>query len=180
VADQLVRAASRVALNIAEAEYSNPGNKRARFFTAAGSANESLAALRVAVAWGYFREDEAEGLVRRVLAMHLDDEERALVLGVLFEELLAWTRSLSGSQKLRALCLFDEVYGFIPPSTRKPADQAPTRRPHETSAPSASASCSRHKTRWTSTTARSATPAGASAACKPTPIAPASSKASAA
>jgi len=72
LADQLVRAASSVALNIAEAEYSDPGNKRARFFTAAGSANESLAALRVAVAWGYFAQGEAEaaeGLVRRVLAM---------------------------------------------------------------------------------------------------------------
>jgi four helix bundle protein len=72
LADQLVRAASSVALNIAEAEYSDPGNKRARFFTAAGSANESLAALRVAVAWGYFAQGEAEAaeaLLRRVLAM---------------------------------------------------------------------------------------------------------------
>ena len=72
LADQLVRAASSVALNIAEAEYSDPGNKRARFFTAAGSANETLAALRVAVAWGYFAEgdaDAAEGLLRRVLTM---------------------------------------------------------------------------------------------------------------
>ena len=72
LADQLVRAASSVALNIAEAEYSDAGNKRARFFTAAGSANESLAALRVAVAWGYFAQGDAEAaevLLRRVLAM---------------------------------------------------------------------------------------------------------------
>jgi len=72
LADQLVRAASSVALNIGEAEFSDPGNKRARFFTAAGSANESLAALRVAVAWGYFAEGEAEAaeaLLRRVLAI---------------------------------------------------------------------------------------------------------------
>ena len=72
LADQLVRAASSVALNVAEAEYSDPGNKRARFFTAAGSANESLAALRVAVAWGYFaagEAEEAERLLRRVLGM---------------------------------------------------------------------------------------------------------------
>jgi len=53
LADQLVRAASSVALNIAEGELSDPGNQRARFFTAAGSANETLAALRVAAAWGY-------------------------------------------------------------------------------------------------------------------------------
>ncbi len=72
LADQLVRAASSVALNIAEAEYSDPGNKRARFFTAAGSANEALAALNVAVAWGHFAATDAEaaeGLLRRVLQM---------------------------------------------------------------------------------------------------------------
>jgi len=72
LADQLVRAASSVALNAAEAEYSDPGNKRARLFTAAGSTNEVRAAIRVAVAWGYFDQrvaESAEALVRRVLAM---------------------------------------------------------------------------------------------------------------
>ncbi len=72
LADQLVRAASSVALNIGEADVSDPGNQRARFFTAAGSANESLAALRVAVAWGYIPEaDAVEGsaLLRRIVAM---------------------------------------------------------------------------------------------------------------
>ena len=53
-----------------------------------------------------------------VSVAHLDDEERALVLGVIFEELLAWTRGLSGSQRLRALVLFDEVYGFLRPIPR--------------------------------------------------------------
>ncbi len=70
--DQLVRAASSVALNIAEADMSDPGNQRARFFTAAGSANEFLAALRVAVAWGYLRAEEIETaalLLRRIIAM---------------------------------------------------------------------------------------------------------------
>lgn len=56
---------------------------------------------------------------------HLDDEERALVLGVVLEELLAYTRSLPGSQRLRALCVFDEVYGFMPPHPANP----PTKRP---------------------------------------------------
>jgi four helix bundle protein len=61
-----------VALNIAEGEHSDPGNRRARFYSAAGSANETLAALRVAVAWGYFAEPEAEvaaGMLRRVIGM---------------------------------------------------------------------------------------------------------------
>jgi hypothetical protein len=60
-----------------------------------------------------------------VSVAHLDDEDRALVLGVLLEELLAWTRSLPGSQRLRALCIFDEVYGFLPPHPANP----PTKRP---------------------------------------------------
>ena len=60
-----------------------------------------------------------------VSVAHLDDEERSLVLGVILEELLAWTRSLPGSQRLRALCVFDEVYGFVPPHPANP----PTKRP---------------------------------------------------
>jgi four helix bundle protein len=41
LADQLSRAASSIALNIGEAEFSDPGNRRARLFTAAGSAGET-------------------------------------------------------------------------------------------------------------------------------------------
>ncbi|HEY6728582.1 MAG TPA: four helix bundle protein [Polyangiaceae bacterium] len=72
LADQLMRAATSVALNIAEGDVSEAGNQRSRFFTAAGSANESLAALRVAIAWGYLGADEAGDaaqLLGRVLAM---------------------------------------------------------------------------------------------------------------
>ncbi len=60
-----------------------------------------------------------------VSVAHLDDEERALVLGLLLEEVLTWVRSLPGSQSLRALVVFDEVYGFIPPHPANP----PTKRP---------------------------------------------------
>ncbi len=56
---------------------------------------------------------------------HLDDEVRALVLGVVLEEVLSWVRTLSGSQRLRALVVFDEVYGFLPPHPSNP----PTKRP---------------------------------------------------
>jgi len=64
LADQLTRAASSIALNIAEANCSDPGNKRARLFTAAGSANETRAALRVAAAWAYFKPEEASAALR--------------------------------------------------------------------------------------------------------------------
>jgi hypothetical protein len=60
-----------------------------------------------------------------VSVAHLDDDERALVLGVLLEELLAWVRTLPGSKRLRALVVFDEVYGFLPPHPHNPATKRP-------------------------------------------------------
>ncbi len=56
---------------------------------------------------------------------HLDDEERALVLGMVLEEVLCWVRTLGGSRRLQALVVFDEVYGFLPPHPANP----PTKRP---------------------------------------------------
>jgi hypothetical protein len=61
-----------------------------------------------------------------VSVAHLDDEERALVLGVLLEEILAYTRALPGSQRLRALVVFDEVYGMLPPYPLNPPTKRPT------------------------------------------------------
>ena len=49
----------------------------------------------------------------------------ALVLGVVLEGILTWVRGLSGSKGLRALIVFDEVYGFLPPHPANP----PTKRP---------------------------------------------------
>jgi four helix bundle protein len=70
--DQIRRAASSIALNIGEAEYSDAGNRRARFFTAAGSAGETLIALRVAMGWEIVERREGEAavrLLRRIIAM---------------------------------------------------------------------------------------------------------------
>ena len=60
-----------------------------------------------------------------VSVAHLDDDERMLVLGVVLEQFLAWVRMQPGTQQLRALLAFDEVYGFVPPHPANP----PTRRP---------------------------------------------------
>ena len=60
LADQIQRAASSVALNLGEAAYSDPGNRRARFHTAAGSAGETRAAVRVAIAWGIVARADGE------------------------------------------------------------------------------------------------------------------------
>jgi hypothetical protein len=74
----------------------------------------------------WFRKD-AQGRTPAVIVSvaHLDDEERALVLGVLLEEVLSWVRAQPGTQRLRALVVFDEVYGFLPPHPANP----PTKRP---------------------------------------------------
>ncbi len=69
LARQLRRAASSIVLNLAEGNHSDPGNRRARFFTAAGSAKETQAALEVAVAWGYAGGDDAVELADRVVAL---------------------------------------------------------------------------------------------------------------
>jgi hypothetical protein len=61
-----------------------------------------------------------------VSVAHLDDEERTLVLGVLLEEILAYTRSLPGSRRLRALIAFDECYGLMPPHPANPPTKRPT------------------------------------------------------
>jgi hypothetical protein len=73
--------------------------------------------------WLEPKEGRTPGVV--VSVAHLDDEERALVLGVVLEEILSWVRGLPGSSKLRALIVFDEVYGFLPPHPANP----PTKRP---------------------------------------------------
>ncbi len=75
-------------------------------------------------AWLEKKENDKTPIVI-VSVAHLDDEERALVLGVLLEEVLSWVRTLSGTQRLRAMLVFDEVYGFLPPHPANP----PTKRP---------------------------------------------------
>ena len=66
LAVQLRTAANSMVLNIAESEYSDPGNKRARLFTAAGSTNESRSAVRLAIAWGYLRSERAADVLARL------------------------------------------------------------------------------------------------------------------
>ncbi|MBN8610267.1 MAG: ATP-binding protein [Deltaproteobacteria bacterium] len=60
-----------------------------------------------------------------VSVAHLDEDECQMVLGVILEEVLTWVRTLPGTSQLRALVVFDEMYGFVPPHPASP----PTKRP---------------------------------------------------
>lgn len=84
------------------------------------------AALRIGE-WMKPASERADGKTPLVIVSvaHLDDDDRALVLGVLLEEFLSWVRSLPGTQELRAMLVFDEVYGYLPPHPAKP----PTKQP---------------------------------------------------
>src|SRR5262249_1971170 len=73
----------------------------------------------------WMRPEQGKTPVNIVSVAHLDDDERQLVLGLLFDQLLSWVRGLPGTSELRALVLFDEVFGFIPPHPANP----PTKRP---------------------------------------------------
>jgi len=53
LADQIVDSASSTAANLAEGNGRHAGNRRYHFLTAAGSAEETRAHLRVALAWGW-------------------------------------------------------------------------------------------------------------------------------
>jgi four helix bundle protein len=60
------RAACSIGLNAAEAAGSEPGSRRARLFTASGSARETQHALRQAVAWRLVTAGDAETALRLV------------------------------------------------------------------------------------------------------------------
>ena len=70
--EQLRRALSSAALNVAEGNSNEGGTRLSRFSTAAGSNAEVRAALRVAVAWGYVSASQVapgEELLDRIAAM---------------------------------------------------------------------------------------------------------------
>ena len=50
---QVRDALNSMVLNLSEAEYSDPGTRKARFHTACGSTNEARGGVLAAQAWGY-------------------------------------------------------------------------------------------------------------------------------
>ncbi len=56
---------------------------------------------------------------------HLSDAERHFFVGLLLERIAAWTRTLPGTHRLRALVFFDEIWGFLPPHPKNPPSKTP-------------------------------------------------------
>lgn len=52
---------------------------------------------------------------------HLGDQERMFFVAMLLNEILAWVRSQTGTQSLRALVYMDEIFGFFPPTANPPS-----------------------------------------------------------
>jgi len=52
---------------------------------------------------------------------HLDDAERMFFVSLLLNEVVAWMRTRSGTQSLRAILYMDEIFGFMPPVENPPS-----------------------------------------------------------
>jgi four helix bundle protein len=60
LAQQLKDATNSFVLNLGEGAYSDPGTRRSRYQSSAGSASEVRMGLHAAVGWRYLRQEEAE------------------------------------------------------------------------------------------------------------------------
>jgi Helicase HerA, central domain len=52
---------------------------------------------------------------------HLGDAERMMVVSLLLNALLEWTRTQTGTSSLRALVYMDEIFGYFPPVASPPS-----------------------------------------------------------
>ncbi len=52
---------------------------------------------------------------------HLSDRERMFFVTLLFAAFETWLRTQPGSDALRAILYFDEIYGYLPPSAKPPS-----------------------------------------------------------
>jgi hypothetical protein len=80
-------------------------------------------------AWGAGDPLDIEALLRPegrtgcaiVTLSHLSDDERQFVVTLLLSKLVTWMRRQPGTTQLRTLVYFDEVMGFVPPTSAPPA-----------------------------------------------------------
>ncbi len=65
--------------------------------------------------------EEGKPCVSIVSISHLNDQERMFFVTILLNEILAWTRTQSGTSSLRAILYMDEVFGYFPPTANPPS-----------------------------------------------------------
>jgi hypothetical protein len=51
---------------------------------------------------------------------HLNEAERQFFVSLLLNQVLSWTRTLSGTSSLRAILYMDEIFGYFPPVANPP------------------------------------------------------------
>jgi len=66
------------------------------------------------------RTQEGRPRISIVSIAHLGDAERAFFVTLLLNEIVAWTRTQSGTSSLRAILYMDEVMGYLPPTANPP------------------------------------------------------------
>lgn len=54
---------------------------------------------------------------------HLAEQERMFFVTLLFSAVETWMRSQSGTSSLRSLIYFDEIFGYLPPTSNPPSKQ---------------------------------------------------------
>lgn len=52
---------------------------------------------------------------------HLSEKERMFFVSLLFNEIVSWVRTLSGTNSLRTLVYMDEIFGYFPPIANPPS-----------------------------------------------------------
>src|SRR5512135_2543698 len=65
-----------------------------------------------------FYTQEGRARVSIFYIAHLTEAERAFIITLLLENVLAWMNTLSGTTSLRGILYFDEVFGAFPPYPR--------------------------------------------------------------
>jgi hypothetical protein len=64
---------------------------------------------------------EGRPRVAVISVAHLEDAQRMLVVSMVLNAVLQWTRRQSGTSSLRALIYMDEVFGYLPPVANPPS-----------------------------------------------------------
>ena len=64
---------------------------------------------------------EGRPRVAVVSIAHLDEPQRMMVVSLVLNAVLAWTRRQTGTSSLRALVYMDEVFGYLPPVATPPS-----------------------------------------------------------